>query len=120
MKKLKQIFALLCYSMLIYSCNKSESIVNGNISYIGAVSGIEYSAKNSVINLYAGAVGQTGSVYASTITDENGYYIFESLPDGNWTISASITVNSFYYYGESNLVQTNGSNVVTENFKLVN
>lgn len=112
-------FVLLTLSILfiglISSCKKSDSVITGKVTYIGAVSGITYDADGADVQLHMGSVGQTGSPSEMTTTDANGNYNFNLLGDGNWTISASITVNGINYYGESQVVTTNGSNSVSAN-----
>lgn len=100
---------------LITSCKKSDSVINGKVTYIGAISGITYDAVGANVQLHMGAVGQTGGPSEITTTDANGNYNFSLLMDGNWTVSASITVNGIEYYGESQVISTNGSNSATAN-----
>jgi hypothetical protein len=112
-------YAILSFAILLSglfsSCKKSDSVINGKVTYIGAVSGITYDADGADVQLHMGAVGQTGGPSEITTTDANGNYNFRFLGDGNWTISASITVNGIYYYGESAVVMTNGSNSAVAN-----
>ena len=100
---------------MMVSCKKSDSVINGKVTYIGAVSGIEYDADGADVQLHMGAIGQTGSPSEITTTDANGNYNFRFLSDGNWTISATITVNGINYYGESSVVMTDGSNSAVAN-----
>jgi len=120
MRKLFLISLMAVGLLVTAGCKKSDSVISGQITYNGAISGINYVAEGAQVTLHMGAVGQTGDSYMTTTTDQNGSYNFTGLMDGNWTVAASVTVNAFNYYGESGVVSTSGKDGVTANFELNN
>ena len=111
------IYALVAFVFLfVSSCQKEDSVVTGRITYKGAITGIEYKAANTQVQLYLG--DPSGSPYATVNTDSEGYYQFSGLWQAHWYIYSAITVNGFTYQGVAGTTSVNGSNTVTLNLML--
>ena len=95
------------------NCKKEESNLIGRIKYKGAVTGIEYAAANTQVQLYLGS--PSGEPYATVNTDAEGYYQFSGLWEAHWYIASQITVNGFTYTGTTGTTEVEGNNVVTLN-----
>ncbi len=77
----------------------NDNSVGGIVSYIGAISGIEYTADGATVNLVDSS---TDEVIQTETTDADGIYLFYPVKDGTYYVEAEITVNGLYYYGFSN------------------
>lgn len=105
---------ILAFLILFFtSCTKDQSTVEGQITYIGALSGIEYYADGASVELDHISY-DNGIVY----TDENGNYLFENVLDGEYNVTANITVNGITYTGISNSFVISGDEVKTINLVL--
>lgn len=112
------LLSMLVVVAALTGCKKEDSIVQGKITYIGAISGIEYDANGAEVYLFMGAVGQTGSHYRKVTADGNGNYAFPGLMDGPWSVYATITVNGITYVGQGGPVEVDGKNSKTLNLIL--
>jgi hypothetical protein len=111
------IYALVAFVvMFISSCQKEDSVLTGRITYEGAITGIEYTAPNTTVQLYLG--DPTGTPYATVTTDSEGYYQFSGLWEAHWYIYSTITVNGFTYQGVVGTTGLDGSNTVTLDLKM--
>jgi hypothetical protein len=115
MKKQGFTFGLILtiFVIVFSSCTRDQSTVEGQITYIGAISGIEYSADGAAVELDHLSY-DNGIVY----TDENGNYIFENVLDGEYRVKASITVNGITYSGISSSFTLSGDDYETINLIL--
>lgn len=111
-KLLSIVFVLLTMTILS-GCEKEESIITGRLTYIGALSGIEYLVPNETIYLYLGST--SGQPYASVNTDAQGYFQFQRLWAAHWYIYSTVTVNGLTYQGVNGTTAVDGKNVVTLN-----
>jgi hypothetical protein len=98
------------------SCQKEDSVIEGRVSYIGAISGIEYLAPNARVNLYLGSI--SGKPSFSEVADANGEFRFDNLWDAEWYITSEYTVNGINYTGQAQTSKVNGENIVTLNLIL--
>jgi len=96
--------------LFLTNCQKEDSNLIGRIKYKGAITGIQYPASNTQVQLYLG--NPTGSPYATVNTDAEGYYQFSGLWKAHWYISSEITVNGFSYTGTTGTTEIDGNNVV--------
>ncbi len=97
--------------LMTTSCEKEDSVLTGRVTYLGAITGIEYKAPNTTVYLMLGDPSATP--YASTTTDSEGYYSFPNLWKAHWYISSEITVNGFNYSGTTGTTAVDGRNSVT-------
>jgi hypothetical protein len=120
MKKIVFITVLsVLFMVALSSCKKEESVISGQITYIGSLTGIEYYAEGAEVYLYYGST-ELDDEPTKVIADENGNYSFPNLWDGNWQIYATITVNGFTYSGTSSIIYTTGEDIQTVNLVLNN
>jgi len=84
-------------TLFLGSCKKNDNSVSGVITYVGAVSGIEYKASGAVVYLM---VNNTDYIEKTT-TDADGAYVFYPVDDGEYHIEAEVTVNLIDYDGKS-------------------
>lgn len=97
MTKQLKVLTLLFFitTVLLSSCTKDESELRGQITYIGAITGIEYYADGARVYLVNSTTDEN---YTSTTTDASGNYQFYPVPDGSYYIDAEITVNGIDYW----------------------
>lgn len=116
---MKSIFTYAFLAVLVLSlsaCEKTESILNGRLTYKGAITGIEYVAANTEIQLYLGSL--SGSPFKTITTDSEGYFQFQGLWAAEWHLYATTTVNGFNYQGTVVTTAINGVNVVTRDLMM--
>jgi hypothetical protein len=114
--KTKLLLAIcLCFSIYasLTSCSKEKSVLKGRVTYIGAITGTEYSAGNTTVYLYLN--NTSGSPYETTTTDSDGYYEFYNLFEGIWYIYSETTVNGIDYWGTTVTSSVDGKNTVQLN-----
>jgi hypothetical protein len=117
-KRIKVLTVLILSMTCVHfsSCNKEDSVIEGRVSYIGAISGIEYLAPNARVNLYLGSI--SGQPTSSEVADANGKFRFDNLWDAEWYITSEYTVNGINYTGQAQTSKVNGENIVTLNLLL--
>ncbi len=108
--KINILVLLLIVAVGFTSCKKEESTIKGQITYIGAITGIEYYADGAEVYLYYGTVDLDNSP-TRIVADANGNFEFNNLTDGNWQIYAVITVNGLNYEGLTTIVYTTGDDI---------
>jgi len=115
MKKRNVILGIILVGIALFmsSCVKDQSSVEGQITYIGALSGIEYYADDARVELDHMSY-DNGVVY----TDDEGYYRFEDVYDGEYRLKASVTVNGIEYFGTSSSFTLSGDEMKTVNLVL--
>ena len=106
----KQFFYTLMAFIVLFvsSCKKEDSVLTGRVTYKGAITGIEYKAANTQVQLYLG--DPSGSPFATVTTDSEGYYQFSGLWEAHWYIYSTITVNGFTYQGVTGTTAVDGRN----------
>jgi hypothetical protein len=114
--KLPVYFIAILLSISLISCEKEDSIITGRLTYIGAFSGIEYTAPNTTIYLYLGTTN--GSPYKTVTSDAQGFFQFHGLWSATWIIYANTTVNGIFYEGIASTTAVDGKNVVTLNLRM--
>ena len=114
-KKVLTLVSLILFATIIFSgCVKDESEISGEVSYIGAITGIEYIAEGATVYLMT-----SETEYAEkTTADSDGKYSFYPIVDGTYFIEAEITVNLIDYSGKSEEIFTEKDNVWTTNLVL--
>jgi hypothetical protein len=119
MKKISVIIVLVSLMALaLSSCNKEESTITGQLTYSGAITGIEYYANGASVYLYHNSVELDDSPLVVT-ADENGNFSFNNLYEGKWQVYATIVVNGFTYTGMSSIFWTSGEDIQTVNLVLL-
>lgn len=114
------LFTFILIITTLLSCKKDDdnSILSGKITYVGAISGIEYVADGAEVYLHLGSPGETSGQHMNTVTGSDGGYRFKELWQAHWYIYARVTVNGITYTGSTGTTSVNGSNDVTLNLKM--
>lgn len=115
MKKRNVILGIILVGLAIImsSCVKDQSTVEGQITYNGVLSGIEYYADGAQVELDHMSYDH-GVVY----TNDEGYYRFDDVYDGEYRLKASVTVNGIEYSGISITFTLSGDEMKTVNLVL--
>jgi hypothetical protein len=116
MKKIKFNLSIILFSLFIGACAKDDSVVSGRISYVGAISGIEYKGNGADVFLYYGS-NTSGTPIQTTKANSEGDYSFSNLAEGMCSVKATIRVNAINYSGTSS-VYVSGKDLKTLNLKL--
>lgn len=96
MKKIQLTLTFVFLLIISAACTKEDSKISGQVTYIGAISGIEYYGNGASVSLF---MGGTNTPYETVTADAQGNYSFSGLAEGSWSVVATTTVNLINYEG---------------------
>ncbi len=116
MKKKLWILTLAVALLTVFSgCKKDQNTIKGTVKYKAALSGEIKPASNATVYLM---YGSTKLVAMKTVADEQGHYMFDPVPDGEYYIKAEKNTTLIDYYGSSPNFKVKGADVVNQDLTL--
>ncbi len=109
MKRTELILLLAIALVSIFSgCKKDQNTISGTITYKNALTGDVKSANNADVYLMA-----TDSEYVmKTVADDQGKYMFDQVPDGQYFVEAEKNTTLIDYHGKSETFKVKGDDVL--------
>ncbi len=108
---MKKLGLFLIIIAVLSSCAKDDTYVDGHISYIAHSNGTEYVADGATVYLMIS--GSETEYEQKTTADEDGYYKFYPVPDGDYYIYAEYTYLLDDYSGRSDNFTAKGKKDIT-------
>ena len=112
-------FATFSSVLTFFSCSSDESTIRGQVVYEGLL-GIESEAAGADVYLYEnsalGAPATSSEMRATA--DNDGNFVFDNVPDGNYQLYGRISENGTEYEGTSATVQVEDDDDKTVNLLL--
>ncbi len=110
MKKTKWIFLFAVLLVSVFTgCKKDQNTITGTVKYKAALSGDIKPASNATVYLM---YGHTKNLVAmKTVADDQGHYMFNPVPDGEYYVKADKSTTLIDYHGKSNNVKVKGDDV---------
>ena len=116
MKKTIWILTFAIVLVTVFSgCKKDQNTIMGTIKYKNAWNGEVKPASNATVYLM---YGHTKIVAMKTVADDQGNYMFNPVPDGEYYIKAEKKTSLIDYYGESSTIKVKGDDVANLNITL--
>lgn len=104
------ILTLVVFSLAIMSCKKDASKFQGHVRYIDST-GAYFAADSAIISLHENDTAKPVTI--SGMTDSEGIYLIENVPDGIFVVMAQLFIDSnLTYTGITDKMECSGKDFI--------
>ncbi len=110
MKRTKIFLVLTIALVSVFSgCKKDQNTIHGTITYKNAITGEVTPAENANVYLMV----SDDEYIMKTVTDDQGEYLFDNVPDGQYFVQAEKTTLLLDYHGKSETFKVKGADLLS-------